>query len=132
MRYDVGKNRNCSKEYTREQKLANENKALKKELAHLRKQIQRIDLDRYDTVSKMCSDYQEKERFEEQAQESNNGLEQLKKTWACHTPGCEGYLEIVCYPKMGTTWYFRTCALCKKRTISQRFDSDNVKGIFKK
>jgi hypothetical protein len=127
----MGKSRRGSKEYTKEQALAKENAQLKRELSHLRKQIARIDLDRYETVSKMCADYQEKERFEENIGEPSNSLEQLKKEWSCH--GCgEGWLEITVYSKLGQTWYFRKCNNCRKRTVGKRYDSDSVKGIFHK
>ena len=131
MRCELGKTRRGSKEYTKEQALSNENKKLKRELAHLRKQISRIDLDRYETVSRMCSEYQENERFDEMAEESNNGLEQLKKTWACRNCSL-GWLEIVLYSKLGETQYFRKCNNCQKRTKGQRYNSESVKGIIHK
>ena len=123
----MGKSRRSDKEYTREQRLSKENKQLKRELAHLRKQISRIDLDRYETVTKMCADYQESERFQENMAENTSGVDQLKKTWACNE--CQvGWLEITLYSKLGETYYFRKCISCNHRTKGKRYSAE-IKGI---
>jgi hypothetical protein len=124
----VGKSRRGNKEITREQKLVHENKRLKKELAQLRKQLARIDLDRYDTVKEMIQEHYQEDR----AQEGLDILENLKKTWACKECS-DGYLQIFLYNKVGTTWYYRVCSNapgCKNRTTAQKY-SPEVKGIIK-
>jgi hypothetical protein len=127
MRCRLGKNHRGQKEYTKEQRLIKENKQLKKELGHLRKQIARIDLDRYETVTQMCADYQESERFQENMANSTPNVDDLKKEWACNSCN-SGYLEIFLYSKMGETYYYRRCNGCQHRTHGKRYTAE-VKGI---
>lgn len=128
----MAKNTRGTKEFTREQRLIKENRQLKRELAHLRKQIARIDVDRLETVKEMVADYQEAERLQENLGNPNSNIEALKKEWACKETGCEGYLEITLYSKLGTTQYYRKCNSCLNRTKGQRYDSNSVKGIIRK
>lgn len=127
----MSKNTRAIKEYTREQRLVNENKQLKKELAHLRKQISRLDGDRFETLRQMCADSEEKQRFNENINDISSSVESLKKEWACKGTNCDGYLEINLYPKLGLTWYYRKCNSCSNRTPGQRYDALSVRGILK-
>lgn len=123
----MGKSRRGNREFSKEQKLLHENKKLKRELSQLRKQIARLDLDRYDTVKEIIQQHYAQEREEE----GKEILDNLKKEWACHQ--CDGHLEIFLYTKINTTWYYRVCSnapSCKNRTKSQRYTPD-VKGIKK-
>jgi len=125
----VSKNTRGVKEFTREQRLSKENKQLKRELNHLRKQIARLDVDRFETMKRL-SDQDESERFEENVGSVNSNIEDLKKEWSCRA--CEsGWLEITIYSKVGETFYFRKCSNCFKRTKGQRYTA-NVRGIIKK
>lgn len=121
----MGKSRRGNREFNKEQKLAHENKRLKIELARVRKQLARLDLDRYENVKEMIE-----EHYVDNAQEGQDILENLKKAWACKQ--CQsGYLEIFTYNKLDQTWYFRRCSnapTCKHRTESKRYTPD-VKGI---
>ena len=127
----MGKNTRGSKEFTKEQRLVKENRELKRELSHLRKQISRLDGDRYETIRQLAADNDESMRFQNIAEESNSNLEALKKEWACRN--CDGgVLEICLYPKTGQTWYYRKCTDCKNRTQGKRYDEQSVKGIIKK
>lgn len=124
----MGKSRRGSKEITREQKLIKENRQLKRELAHLRKQIARVDLDRFETLRQMVTDQEEAQRLQDSVPISNT--EALKKEWACKE--CTGgVLEIVLYPKLGQTFYYRACSNCDNRTQGQRY-GETVRGIIKK
>lgn len=123
----MGKTRRGNKEFTREQRLIKENQILKREIAQLRKQLARIDLDRYETVKEMIQEH----RQEDQAESTESMLASLKKQWACKEPGCNGYLEINIYTKLGNPWYYRICTECPNRTRSQKY-SPEVKGIIKK
>ena len=126
----MAKNTRGVKEFTREQKLSKENKMLKRELAHLRKQISRLDVDRFETMKEMCNDYQESERLQENLGNPTSNLEALQKEWLCRD--CQtGILEICLYSKLGQTHYFRRCNNCPKRTKGQRYTAE-VKGIIKK
>ena len=124
----MGKSRRGHKEINREQKLSNENKRLKKELAHLRKQISRLDGDRFETLRQIAVE-EENQGFQE-VQNSKPNMELLKKEWACRKSPCTGFLEIVLYPKLGKTWYYRKCNSCQNRTTGKRYE-ESVKGIVK-
>jgi hypothetical protein len=123
----LGKSRRGNKEYSREQKLVHENKRLKREIAQLRKQLARLDLDRYDSIKEMIEEH----GHENTAQTGQELLENLKKTWACNKPKCQGHLEIIVYSKLGNPWYYRQCTNCPNRTIAQKYTPE-VKGIIKK
>lgn len=125
----MGKNHRGVKEFTREQKLSKENRQLKRELAHLRKQLSRLDLEGLEAAKQEVFDQEEKERLSQTVGEPGSNLEDLKKTWACKKCS-EGWLEINLYPKAGETWYYRKCSGCSKRTKGQRY-GESVKGILK-
>ena len=114
---------------TREQKLINENDKLKRQVSSLRKQLARVDLDRYQTIKDMVQEHYTEDR----AQEGKEILESVKKTWLCRD--CqEGYLQIFIYNHSGKTWYYRTCSLapsCGNRTLAKQYDPKTVKGIVK-
>lgn len=126
----MSKNTRAVKEFTREQRLIKENRQLKRELAHLRKQISRLDLEGLEATKQMCFDHEEKQKLNEELGEPNSNLEALKKEWACKEPNCTGYLEITLYSKLGSTNYYRKCNLCNNRTKGQRY-GQSVKGILK-
>lgn len=124
----MGKTRRGDKEFSREQKLLHENRRLKRELSTLRKQMARLDLDRYSQVREIIENHYQEER----QQEGKDILENLKKTWACRECN-EGYLEIFCYTKINQTWYYRICnnPSCGHRTKAQKY-TPSVKGILRK
>ena len=126
----MSKNTRAVKEFTREQRLIKENRQLKRELAHLRKQISRLDLEGLEAAKQMCFDHEEKQKLNEELGEPNSNLEALKKEWGCNECGT-GFLEITLYSKLGQTFYYRRCNNCPKRTKGQRYDSSSVKGILK-
>ena len=126
----MAKNTRGAKEFTREQRLIKENRQLKRELSHLRKQISRLDLEGLEAAKQICFDQEEKDRFNENMGDPNSSLEVLKKAWACNK--CSGWLEITLYSKLGQTFYFRKCNSCNNRTKGQRYDEDSVKGIVKR
>jgi len=76
----MGKARRGSREITREQKLISENKALKRDLGRIRKELARLDLDRYDTLKEMI----EENKSESEPEFGAQFLENLKKTWLCN------------------------------------------------
>ena len=64
----------------------------------------------------------------------NVEVERIKGEWKCHESGCDGFLEIFTYNKVGNTWYYRICSaapFCKNRTKAQKY-STTVKGIMRK
>lgn len=123
----MGKSKRGEREFTREQKLVQENRILKRQVAALRKQLARVDLDRYTNLKETI----DKHYQEDSAQEGRDILEKIKKEWACQQPACEGYLEIFLFTKIDSTWYYRKCNCCTNRTKAQKYSPD-VKGIMKK
>lgn len=125
----MGKARTDRYGYTKEQRLKGENDKLKRQIASLRKQIARLDLDRYETIKDLIKEHYQEDR----AEEGKQILESLKKTWACHD--CDtGYLEIFVYNRGGETWYYRICnnaPACLNRTKAQPY-SPQVKGMIRK
>jgi hypothetical protein len=125
----MGKSKRSDKEFTKEQRLSKENRELKRELGHLRKQITRLDGDRFETLRQMIVDQEETQRFQENIPSSN--MKELKREWACQKENCNGFLEIVLYSKLSQTYYYRACNACSHRTPGKRYDTE-VKGIIKK
>lgn len=122
----MGKSTRGSKERNRLQELNYENQRLKRENDQLRKRLARIDLDQYGQIKKTIRKHEK----EQEKKQTNDILGKLRQEWACHEPGCDGFLEIFVYNRMNDTWYFRKCNSpgCKKRTKSKKYDP-SVKGI---
>ena len=120
----MGKARVDKNGRTREQRLIHENQQLKKQIGSLRKQIARLDLDRYSTIKDLIEESYQNEKVAEGKQI----LETLKKNWTCYECNI-GYLEIMLYSKIGETWYIRKCTHCNKRTKGQKYEDSKVKGI---
>lgn len=126
----MGKSKRGDKEFTKEQRLIQENRVLKRHVASLRKQLARVDLDKFSSLKETIEQHYQ----EDSTQQGLDILEKVKKEWACQSPGCDGYLEIFTYNKVGDTWYYRVCSNnpgCKNRTKSQRY-SPEVRGIRRK
>ena len=124
----MGKSKRSDREFSREKKLIHENRILKRQIASLRKQLARLDLDRYSNLKETIEQHYQEDR----EQEGKGILERLKQEWRCKQPGCEGYLEIFLFNKINCTYYYRKCNCCPNRTPSQKYDPDQVKGILKK
>lgn len=124
----MSKSKRGDKEFTKEQRLIHENRVLKRQVASLRKQLARLDLDRYPNLKETIEQHYQEDR----QQEGQDILERLKQEWRCKQPGCDGYLEIILYNKINATWYYRKCNGCIHRTPSQKYNPDEVKGIIKK
>lgn len=122
----MGKSRRGDKERSREQELKFENQRLRRTVSSLRKQLARIDLDRYSHVRDMVEEHL---ADQEVIVTTEDMLKSMKNEWKCHECG-DGYLEITLYGKMGQTWYFRKCNSCPHRTTSQAY-SPSVRGIIK-
>jgi len=126
----VGKTKRSDREFTKEQQLIHENRLLKRQVSALRKELARVDLDRFDNLKETI----ERNYQEDNAQQGQDILEHLKQEWKCRDCA-NGYMEIFIYSKVGNPWYYRVCSTapqCKNRTISQKYDPKQVKGIIKK
>ena len=119
----MGKSRTDRNGLTREQRLLKENQGLKRTIQSLRKQLAKLDLDRYDQVCDIIEEHSSNN-------EGQEILSKLKDEWKCRE--CEmGYLEIILYSKINTLWYHRKCNCCPNRTKSQKYDPKSVQGIIK-
>lgn len=126
----MGKSKRGDREFSKEQKLIHENRILKRHVASLRKELARVDLDRYEKLKETIEEHYQEDR----AQEGLDILEKVKSEWKCHENGCDGFLEIFTYNKVGDTWYYRICSAapaCKNRTKAQKYTLD-VRGIKRK
>jgi hypothetical protein len=126
----LGKAKRGDREFTREKQLVQENRILKRQVAHLRKTLARVDLGQENVKEAI-----EKNYTEEHAQTGQDIIEKLKREWKCRWEKCDGHLEIFPYNKMDSTWYYRICSnapKCKNRTLAQKYDPSTVKGIVKK
>lgn len=123
----MGKARRGDKERSREQELKYENQKLRREVSSLRKQLARIDLDRYSHVREMVEEHLAQEDQEISTQDM---LKSMKNEWQCHECGV-GHLEITLYTRLDGTFYWRKCSNCPHRTKSQKYDPNTVKGIMK-
>jgi hypothetical protein len=123
----LGKSIRGDKEYSRLQEALYENKRLKREIASIRKQLARLDLDRHDYVKNIIDEHYAREDQEETAEKM---LRRLKEEWRCKN--CQdGYLEINLYMRAGETYYFRKCNTCENRTKGQKYSPDRVQGPIK-
>ena len=124
----LGKTRRGHKERSKEQELKYENQKMRREISSLRKQLARLDLDRYSYVKDIVD-----EHLSENNEEitTTQMLASMKNTWQCKECGI-GYLEIILYGGPGGSMhYYRQCNNCSHRTKGQKYDPDTVRGIVK-
>lgn len=110
--------RNCDKEFNREQRLAYENRILRKQIAQLRKQIARLNLeeDRYKNLKELVDKQYKEESVKKEAKK-------VQEKWQCFK--CqEGVLKMVIYTRRDGTYYFRKCTSCENRTPSKKHTPD--------
>ena len=105
------------------QKVRLENQKLKKQIAKLRKELSRIDIDRYSNLKNMI----EAQAAEDESFDSKMQLEELKEQWICHK--CkEDYLRLIIVPRADGTFYMRRCISCQNKTKLKKYTPD-VSGI---
>ena len=126
----MSKSRIDNRGNTREQRLQHENDKLKKIIAQLRKQLARVDLDRFSNIRDIVHKHYQQEDAERHAEKERESEEQLRNEWRCVK--CEtGHLEIILLNKMNELHYWRKCTDCSHRTKLQKYSKD-VRGIVKK
>lgn len=117
------KGKYSDREYDDLQRLKHENKKLKRQVSALRKQISRLDLDRYENLKDIVQKHYE---AEEQDQFKKD-LKKLKKEWECHV--CrEGFLKLYLINRRNEVVYYRKCTECDNRTSVKPYNS-KVEGI---
>jgi hypothetical protein len=99
-----------------------ENQKMRKQISALRKQLSRIDIDRYQHLKDMIEEHeQQDDQFD-----SKVALAELKKKWECHE--CkQDYLKLIIVPRADATFYFRKCS-CGHRTKLKKYTQE-VEGI---
>lgn len=115
----MGKSRQDRNGYTKEQRLVHENQQLKREVARLRKNLAKLDLDRYENVKDAINEHYQDDR----AEEGQRILQKVKDQWLCHSCGI-GHLQMIVYNKPGGTFYFRKCDKCAKRTAPKQYTTE--------
>jgi hypothetical protein len=124
----LGYNTRGSKELSQLQQIRKENDKLKKEISSLRKQLARLDLDRFSYVKDIVQEHLAQEG---EIETTEKMLQRLKDEWKCDQCNV-GFLEINLYSKVGEAWYYRKCcnAACDHRTVGKKY-SKEVRGIIK-
>ena len=110
----------ADKEYDELQKLKHENSRLRKSVRSLRKQISRIDLDRYSNLKNLIDKHLEEEHVDVLEK-------QLKRQWECYKCG-EGFLRLYTIARRDKTVYYRKCTECSNRTPIKPY-TDKIEGI---
>lgn len=117
------RNRYADKELDELQKLKYENKRLKKQVSSLRKQLARVDIDRYQNLKDLVYKHA-KENLEDKIKAQR---ERLKKEWECHT--CRvGFMKIHTISRRDGLFYYRKCTECDNRTPTKPYN-EKVEGI---
>jgi hypothetical protein len=117
------KNFNREKEGTDFQKLKHENQRLKRQISALRKQIARIDIDRYYNLKEILEKHHQEDLDAYLAEEK----EKTKKQWGCHSCN-RGILKLKVFERRDGIFYFRKCDSCDNRTKTKKWHKD-VEGI---
>lgn len=109
-----GRSPRSDNEFSKIQKITNENKKLKTQLSRLRKQFDRTDAG----WCPGCLDKYEQDAGEPMpAKIDNMGREKKDRTcFKCR----EGVLVMTKYQKLDTFWYFRRCTHCDHRTRGKK------------
>lgn len=115
------RDRNCDKEFTDVQKLKAENKALKRHITRLRKQIIKADLERTEINSLL-----EREELLAKEEEKKKINKELEKKWQCHKCS-HGVLKLYLIQRRDGVFYYRKC-ICGNRTTTKKYH-DKVDGI---
>lgn len=118
------KTKRADKEFDLLEKLKHENKRLKRNLEALRKQLERVDFERYSNLQELV----DKQHREEEALREEISNEKLKEKWSCFCCG-KGflYLKIFNHPVKGVM-YYRACNICEHRTKMQLYTTE-VQGL---
>jgi len=112
----VGRGRpsKVDKEHTREQELSHKNKELQREIARLRKSLDKL---KFGWCPK-CVGAEEIKKEDHFHQESPKIKERT-----CYECG-KANLIMIRYPKPDGIWYFRSCPICGHRTRGKRLTEE--------
>ena len=116
-------NKYNDREFDLLQKMKHENEKLKKQNKTLRRQLQKVDIDRYQNLKDIIQKQYEQD-LEDQFKEDNN---KLIRRWECHK--CEeGFLKLYTISRRDGAFYYRKCTECNNKTPIKPY-TDKIEGI---
>lgn len=118
--------RRSGREHDQLQTLKNENRALKRQIASLRKQLARTDIDQYENLKTLV----EKEKKNKNKKDIISDLEKEAKRWECWECKAGVLTRIPVFRRDGE-FFFRICSNCKNRTRLKKATKNHEKGITK-
>ena len=111
------------KEFDLLQRLKYDNEKLKRQNKTLRKQLQRVDIDRYENLKNIIH----KHCAEDLEEELKSEHKKLMKQWECRE--CEeGFLKLYTISRRDGVFYYRKCTECSNRTPTKPY-TDKIEGI---
>lgn len=110
-------------EQDRLQRVVQENKKLKGQISQLRKQMSRIDVDRFQNLKDLL-DAQDREEQEEAAVKREQTMERDWRCWQCPS----GTLRLTVLERRDGVFYYRKCDGCPKKTRLQPYSNKVKEG----
>lgn len=110
-------------EHDRMQRLVHENQKLKKQISALRKQMSRIDVDRFQNLKDLL-DAQDRENQQEALARRQEDAQKEWQCWDCS----EGTLRLTILERRDGVFYYRKCDSCPKRTRLQPYGAKVKEG----
>lgn len=104
-------------------KLTRDNEKLKKTIQSLRKNLSRLDVDRYQQFKELLDSQDAAESDSDKLYE----LDRLKKKWMCKVCG-KDYLKLILIHRPDSTYYLRKCQSCDNKTRLKKY-TDDVTGV---
>jgi len=105
------------------QKVKRENDKLKKQISSLRKQLARIDINRYENLQDLMQKF-DKIEVEDDLKLSKKAKEKKWKCFNCE----EGILRLKVFERPDGIFYLRKCDCCDNRTKLKKWNKD-IDGI---
>lgn len=110
-------------EYSKDQRLRHEIKRLKRQNDQLRKQLARVDLERYQNVKDILEKHDQEER-DQALQEQETNLKKIWECWECK----QGVLQYIPVMRRDGNFYFRRCRVCGHRTRLKPWNKNVKEG----
>jgi len=106
-------------DFTLEERLKRENRELKREVARLRKELDRVDITQFENLK----DLARQQRREEKLKHSKERAHRDK--WKCHKCG-KGHMQLKMFPRRDGTFYYRICSNteCHNKTTMKKYTSE--------
>jgi hypothetical protein len=115
------------KEYAELERLKHENQKLKRQVSALRKQISRLDVDRYNNVKELL----EKQANDDAYEYVHKEKQKAEQQWRCYSCG-SGVLRTKRMHRRDGSFYYRKCdnEKCTNRTNTKPIPPDGkIEGV---